>query len=79
MRAFDMAALSKNGERDHLGARFTSKLSNANGTIVGALECVLWKGYRWRRLNSLCTLHALGLSYTGFPDVLLPQIAKTVK
>lgn len=37
-RALDMAALSKNGERDHLGARFTSKLSNANETIVGAVS-----------------------------------------
>lgn len=37
-------------------------------------ECVFWKGYHWRHLNSLCTLDALGLGYTGFPDVLLPQI-----
>lgn len=38
-----------------------------------ASECVFWKGYHRRHLNSLCTLDALGLGYTGFPDVLLPQ------
>lgn len=72
-RAFDTAALLKNGERDHLGNEVHIQAHKCKPNNSRGSERVFWKRYHWRHLNSLCTLDALGLGYTGFPDVLLPQ------